>query len=1184
MKKIFTLALVLSVLSVKSAMAALTGIYVVPGHYLTLADFIAAANTEGLSGPVTLELRHNELAPSGGYLLGSALLNGTMSMTNTLTINGNNWTLTANAGTGGQDAIFTIQGTDFVTINKMNLKDTATNTTNATMMERGYSVVKFMNGTNIDATRYLTIKGSHINLFNTNTSAATGIAGAGSTGIFVGNCLFSSATALAAPGDVEGSFETLFFTDDTITNVTHGVYGRGLAQTIDGIIFNDKQLTVQNSQIHNFTHFGVNLAYFNNDFVSGNHIANMDDGGAAPTDHSIYGVSYDAGTAITTNASWTCQNNAILLSSASAAADQTIGISSRIYGSGTTTISGNIIDEAITGSGNVLIGILAKNNGGSQSVSGNTIQNFSVPSTNTSNIVGIWTGAQAAFTPYGYPLASTITNNVIRDFTIGGGATVAACIDQNLVSTTDPSVFTGNTVSGFKITGNVTTFKGYQFRNTSSAATLTANNNTFADIDASGTTTPGILIDPAANSTVVSDINGNHFQRISFGSGTLTGVLLENGVKATCSKDSFVNFKSSGDIHAFFAGNSGAAIATLQFDNNQIDSFASDGTGSVVTGINIYPGTTTTTSAAAVYNNTIKRLNSFGTAAVTLAIAANGGSATYNVYNNMISDIAAPNNTGIFSSSYGLYMMGVGVNNVSYNTVNLFAQTNPASGYGATGLMYSPAGTSTIKNNILRVNVQAGTGNNVTAIRGNTGSAKSAPSLAGFSSSNNVYFTPAGPNNFLYVDGTANTGLVNGYAVSGLTEDAAQNIVNDTFFNSDCGRSSYHKFMGVIASREKGTYTEDNLTGTAGWYAPTGYTYAESGATPVAAVGSDIVAESRGTTPDMGAIQFSGTLLPTMNITVVSSTGFDIACPANLPELNSSIPAFFTHASYQWFKDTTEITGATTPDLIVDPVTSKYILKVYDSLTGCTYAADAFEVTIVPPPPAMITYYDSLVFCATSSIVVSANSGTDYTYQWYKDGSPISGATDIAKVISTGGNYQVEVNTPLGCPTMSAPIGVRVYPLPTPTITQVGMNQLKTDKYYTYQWYKDNVVIPDDPARTSKGQFFYATEDGAYTVEVTDSNGCTNKATVYLYTLGINDPSLSQAIKVYPNPSAGIVNIASPVPVMVSLTDATGRVILAPSKVSTIDLSQYAAGLYILTLSDENGREIRKEKITRLQQ
>jgi hypothetical protein len=276
--------------------------------------------------------------------------------------------------------------------------------------------------------------------------------------------------------------------------------------------------------------------------------------------------------------------------------------------------------------------------------------------------------------------------------------------------------------------------------------------------------------------------------------------------------------------------------------------------------------------------------------------------------------------------------------------------------------------------------------------------------------------------------------------------------------------------------------------------------------------------------------------------------------------------------------------GDTSKKLMIDPAGGHYVMYVYDSVTGCTHHSDSFLVTIVPPPPAMITYYDSLVFCETSAIVLTANYGANYTYQWYKDGSAISGSTTISQVVSTAGGYQVEINTPLGCPSMSAPIGVRVYPLPTPTITQIGRYQLKTDKYYTYQWYRNNIIIPDDPAHTSKGQSYYATDDGAYTVEVTDSNGCSNKSTLYLFTLGIHDPSVNAAIKVYPNPTSGLLHINSPIPVKVSLADITGRIVMPASETQTIDLSGYAAGMYIMTITDRDGNEIRKEKITRSSQ
>lgn len=1203
MKKIFTLSLIAILfcgIKANARFGALSGAYNIPGpQFGTLKAFIDTINFYGVAGPVTANLKQNEIAPVGGYVLGSGILNvgdSATSLARQLTITGLSGfphTITANAGTGGTDAIFTIQGTDFVTITNLLLKDTSTNTTNTTMMERGFSVVKFATPAgNKDGVKTLSIKNCKVTLNNTNNTAATGVAPFGCAGIYIGNCLYGSTTALASSAFDTFSHDGIYLNLDTLQNVNHGIFAYGINVTIDGINNNDRGITAQTNLIQNFTHRGVSLQYFNNDQVLSNTINNISGGGTAPTGLSIFGVIYNNGTSVN-NTNWTCQGNNINLTVAdtitsSGGTYAATGIYSQLYGTGTTTISSDTVALASTGKSAQLVGIIGYNNSGTQTINTNVIQNFTTTATNVNHVVGIWTG-QTGTSPYGYPKVSQITNNIIRNFTAttaSSSVLMAGCIDQN-ISSTDPSVFTGNTITGFTATGTWSAVKGYQFRNnvTSGSVSLTVNSNTFSNINGvAAKTTPGLIIDPVANTTVTADISSNRFQNIAFATGALTGIQIDYGASMKCSKDTFINMIDSADVYAIKAGYTGYAVTSLQFDNNLIDSLSSNGTSAVVAGLGIAPGSGTfLTSTCNILNNTLRRYIATGTSALSYGLLVTGGTGSYNIYNNMISHMAAVNDTTAYSSTFGINLQSAGTNTVYYNTVRTNAGTSTVTGHGATGFLYNSAGTNTIKNNIFNVNNIAGTTNNVAAVRALAGTALSAPSISGFTASNNVYYAPVGPNNFLYVEGTTNASLANGYNVSGLTPSSTQNIVNDTFFNSTCNGSSYHKFMNaVVATREFGTFSENNLTGTSGSYVPTGISYAESGATPVS-VGTDLAGVSRGSTPDIGALQFTGKMRPIFTLNVVSSTSLDTACTGNLPKLTAQIDtANFKHVSYRWYRDTTKLAVAdTTKTILVSSTSAKYRVVAYDSVTGCADTSTPFVMTIMPPPPAFITYYDSLTFCQTSAVALHANSGSGYIYQWYKNGFPIPGETNPVYVASTTGTYNVQVNTVLGCPTMSTPIKVKVYPLPTPTVFLLAPRVLSTQKYYLYQWYKNNVLIPDMPGASSIGQNYLAPTDGAYTVEVTDSNGCTAKSKIYLFSLGIDNVQLAAAIKIYPNPTTGILKIESPVALNASLTDITGRVVFAPSEAKEIDLSNFAEGLYILSLTDKDGNLVKIEKVTK---
>jgi hypothetical protein len=1206
MKKIFTSSLLLVLfLSVKS-FAQISGVIYVPGPgFTTLKQVIDSLNGYGVGAvSVTVRVTANQTAPSGGYVLGSSKLNSMLSASKTLTFVGSNASTTvvprtifAQSGAGSNDAIFTLQGTSYVTFRSINLEEVATNTTATTMMERGYSIVKFNKDT---GTKKTSIVDCNITLNNTNTTAASGIAPLGATGVFIGNCTYLSNTALALAVGEAGTNDGTFISGCAIRNTNNGIYHAGISVVGDGTSYNDKNLTIVGDTIENFTHNGISISYSNSDLVSGNVINNTAAGGIAPTSNNLFGIRYanNYPTSLATNSSWDCYNNKINLTINSAGTYALTGIYTQVNGTGNTTIEGDTIQLTSSGTSAQLNGIFSQNQLGNQRIANNLIANFSTQTTNVQPVYGIAGGYNTSVLGLVlrvYPSSSTITGNVMDNWNVcsGTGAQVVGCVDENLSDAVSPltSTFTNNTLSNITLNNNCQQVMGYGglFRSTpANIRTTTITGNTFTRISTTGATntTPIILINPGGpypgSHTIAA--SKNKMNNINTSLGWIVGYHAIDGKSIDIDSDTLTDLTSA-SWHVFGVASALSSTATstgtISVSNSSYTNFKSNSTagGAAVSAFLFQQTTSTQTTAFNVKNNLIRNLTSLDTSGLAFGISTSGGgSATYTITNNMISDIAASADTSVFNSSVGINLTSSGTNNVWYNTVKMVSSSTTAKGYGASGLRFNPAGTNTIQNNILHVNVLAGSLNNVSAIRAASGSPSAAPAVSAFTASSNIYHSPTGPNNYLFVCGLANSTLVNGYHQSGLTSNNTKNIVNDTFFNSECNTSSYHKFMQTGAStRERKTFTENNLTGTGGIYAPSGMSYAESAATDVA-VSVDFKLDPRPfTTSDIGALEFAGTTRPQMLITVVSSTGFDTACTFKLPTLSSTIPSFFTRVSYQWYRDTTKIVGATMSSTVVLPISGNYIVKVYDSTTGCLYASNPFKMTIVPPPPAQITYYDSLTFCESSAIVLQANKGYNYIYRWFRNGTPIAGETNDHLVVSKTGNYTLEVNTPLGCETVSTPIRVKVYPLPTPTITWNSSNVLGTQKYYLYQWYKNNIKI-DSFAQNRTFSTLY-TGDGAYSVEVTDSNGCTAKSNIFLYSTGIDESVISANIKIFPNPASDRLIIESPILLNARMTDLAGRVVLKHDDAQILNTSALANGLYILSLSDKDEKLIRVEKI-----
>src|SRR5438067_1127278 len=89
--------------------AQLTGAITVPSTtYADLNAVITALNTSGVGAGgavINLTAANPQSAPSGGYQLGSAVLNASLSAANPLTFNGNGNTITGATGTGSNDGI-----------------------------------------------------------------------------------------------------------------------------------------------------------------------------------------------------------------------------------------------------------------------------------------------------------------------------------------------------------------------------------------------------------------------------------------------------------------------------------------------------------------------------------------------------------------------------------------------------------------------------------------------------------------------------------------------------------------------------------------------------------------------------------------------------------------------------------------------------------------------------------------------------------------------------------------------------------------------------------------------------------------------------------------------------------------------------------------------------------------------
>jgi hypothetical protein len=149
---------------------------------------------------------------------------------------------------------------------------------------------------------------------------------------------------------------------------------------------------------------------------------------------------------------------------------------------------------------------------------------------------------------------------------------------------------------------------------------------------------------------------------------------------------------------------------------------------------------------------------------------------------------------------------------------------------------------------------------------------------------------------------------------------------------------------------------------------------------------------------------------------------------------------------------------------------------------------------ITPPTASISSQNNQTNICSGQSLLLSANPTSGVTYQWFKDGSVISGSIASTYTANATGSYQVRTtkNSGVGCDSLSLPFILNVNSLPISVIqgaaNQNGcgsLNLTATTAGMQYQWRRNNSNISGATTQT-----YSANQSGSYTVIVT--NGTTS--------------------------------------------------------------------------------------------
>lgn len=153
-------------------------------------------------------------------------------------------------------------------------------------------------------------------------------------------------------------------------------------------------------------------------------------------------------------------------------------------------------------------------------------------------------------------------------------------------------------------------------------------------------------------------------------------------------------------------------------------------------------------------------------------------------------------------------------------------------------------------------------------------------------------------------------------------------------------------------------------------------------------------------------------------------------------------------------------------------------------------------------------------------------------------------------------------------PITTEAVAIEIKTLPTPVIGFESSRLFTLAGPYTYQWFKNGVLVATTLANETRIQ-----GAGRYTVMITDKQGCTSVSEEFVFPSKGN----SSKVRVFPNPASQVVNVElKKVEGLqnVALRTANGTLIqsmLSDGGLVTFDVSTLARGIYLIYITDRNG-------------
>ena len=309
-----------------------------------------------------------------------------------------------------------------------------------------------------------------------------------------------------------------------------------------------------------------------------------------------------------------------------------------------------------------------------------------------------------------------------------------------------------------------------------------------------------------------------------------------------------------------------------------------------------------------------------------------------------------------------------------------------------------------------------------------------------------------------------------------------------------------------------------------------------------------------------------------------------IATVDNVPTTNcaGSVPLIVTTqggATIQWFKQGVLIPNAT-DSIYIASETGAYSCVV--SSPSCTNTSNV--INVVSSAAASISNSGQPAVCNGQTILLQANQGNGYSYQWSKNGIDLTTANSSSLIVLEPGTYAVEITNGSCVTTAQTIITAGEIPI-APLITPQGslvlcdgstvlMNATSTPGL-NYLWMLDGVTISN--ATTSS---FTADAPGVYCLVASNTSGCKDTSNCLTVSTCVGfETLLASDVKLYPNPTSQLLTIEIPSNhriELITLLDIQGRLIYVQAYNNSngkyqLPVSEISNGIYFISINTSQG-------------